>query len=67
MKSSEHRITKKKRRMILKIAKSIYTMKQRNHKKRHSHLSKKIKILLDKFETYKTTCIEQEIQPIPET
>lgn len=62
MNSSQHRITKKKRRMILKIAKSIYTMKQRNYKKRNPHFSRKMKSLLNKFETYKTECTEQDFK-----
>lgn len=62
MNSSQPRITKKKRRMIIKIAKSIYTMKQRNYKKRNPHFSRKMKSLLNKFETYKTECIEQDFK-----
>lgn len=62
MNSSEHRMTKKKRQMILKIAKSIYTLKQRNYKKRNPHFSRKMKSLLNKFENQKTKCIEQDFE-----
>lgn len=61
MKPKEQQLIKKKRQMILKIAKSIYTMKQRNHKKYRLHLSRKVKSLLNSHETYREKCMKQDV------
>jgi hypothetical protein len=51
-------ISKKKQELILNVVKSIYTLKQRNRKKKRANLSRKVRHLLKKHHSYKIKCLD---------